>query len=113
MDCLFCNIASKACPSDMVYETDQIVAIKDIHPQAPVHLLIIPKGHHDSLLDMHRQSPQTAVDVHEAVQTLVTQYDLHINGFRVVVNTGSSAGQTVLHVHYHLLGGRDMHWPPG
>jgi len=113
LDCLFCNIAHKQYPSDIVYETEQVIAFKDVNPQAPIHLLVIPKGHYNTFLDMHRQSPQTAIDMHEAVQTLVAENDLEDKGFRVVVNTGISGGQTVFHIHYHLLGGRDMHWPPG
>ena len=94
-DCIFCRIAAKEIPAAAVYEDDAVIAFKDLEPQAPVHVLIIPKKHIGSLLGLTEED-----------KALVA----HI---RVVVNTGAEGGQTVGHLHFHLLGGRAMQWPPG
>ena len=112
-ECLFCRIASRTVPADIVAETDGFLAVKDIHPQAPTHLLIIPTEHIPTLADV--TDAQTALvggAVHFA-NRLARQYQLLPSGYRLVVNCGSQAGQSVWHLHFHLLGGRTLTWPPG
>jgi histidine triad (HIT) family protein len=110
-DCLFCKIASDVIPVTRVYETDAVLAFPDINPQAPVHLLIIPKQHYSSLAKTP-SSGEILGQLLDAAKEVAQQQHLD-NGFRVVINTGPDGGQTVDHLHLHLLGGRHMHWPPG
>jgi histidine triad (HIT) family protein len=111
--CLFCRIALGEIPSKKVYEDGDVVAFHDINPQAPTHVVVIPRKHIASLDDM------TEADAATVGTTLVRlaqiARDLHLNsdGYRVVVNHGEAAGQTVFHIHFHLLGGRNFGWPPG
>lgn len=114
MDCIFCKIANKEIAAQLLYEDDAVVAFNDISPAAPVHILVIPKKHIASLLDL------TAVDnslvshiITEVVPRLVKEAGIAEKGFRLVVNTNEDGGQTVNHLHFHLLGGRAMQWPPG
>lgn len=111
-DCLFCKIASDVIPVTHLYETEHILAFPDINPQAPVHILVIPKRH---LASLAHASSTDAELFSELLLTAnkVAQLQHLDNGFRVVINTGSDGGQTVDHLHLHLLGGRQMHWPPG
>jgi histidine triad (HIT) family protein len=111
-DCLFCKIASGTIPVTRAYETDEVLAFPDINPQAPVHLLIIPKQHHASLA--HTTPEETPLLGHllAAAKHVAEQQGL-ANGYRVVINTGDDGGQTVSHLHLHLLGKRHMGWPPG
>ena len=104
-DCIFCKIAQKEIPSTLVYEDDMVVAFRDLEPQAPQHVLVIPKKHVESLLVSH-----ILVDV---IPELAQKLGIAEKGFRVVANTGEEGGQTVKHLHFHLLGGRSMQWPPG
>ena len=110
-DCLFCRIVRREIPATIVAETDDCVAFRDITPRAPVHVLVIPKAHVASLND--------ATDAAQLGKLMLVATDvaraegIADSGYRTVVNTGPAAGQTVFHVHLHLLGGRDMHWPPG
>jgi histidine triad (HIT) family protein len=110
--CLFCQIASNAIPVTRLYEDDLCLAFADIHPQAPIHILIIPKQHITSLA--HAEASDTPLLGHLLFATaeIARQQNL-ANGFRTVLNTGSDGGQTVEHLHIHLLGGRHMGWPPG
>ena len=113
-DCIFCRIAAKEIPAAAVYEDDAVIAFKDLEPQAPVHVLIIPKKHIGSLLGLTEED--NALIAHilvDVVPRLAKELGLAENGFRVVVNTGAEGGQTVGHLHFHLLGGRAMQWPPG
>ncbi len=112
-ECLFCKIAAKTIPSKMVYEDDQAVAFEDIHPQAPVHLLVVPRKHIASL--SHAEAGDTALLGHllQVCATLAKQKGIAENGYRVVANTGRDGGQTVFHLHVHVLGGRHATWPPG
>jgi len=112
-DCLFCKIAKGEIPGDIVYETDEIIAFNDINPQAPVHVLIIPKRHMDNVLEFDSNDGKLLVEITKAVNHIVEQNNLKENGFRVVTNTGSDGGQAVFHLHFHLLGGRAFSWPPG
>jgi histidine triad (HIT) family protein len=111
-DCLFCKIAAKQIPAKMVYEDDDVFAFEDIGPQAPTHILICPRKHFASLNDA---SPEDQA-VLGKLQLVAADYARKLNlleGYRTVVNTGRGAGQSVFHLHLHLLGGRAFHWPPG
>ncbi len=112
-NCLFCKIASGDETSEKVYDDKHLIAIKDINPQAPVHLLIIPKKHIGTLMDMEDADKELMGSVCSAAKFLAEENDLEMSGFRLVLNCGMGAGQTVFHLHFHLLGGRPMKWPPG
>lgn len=112
MDCLFCKIASGAIPVNRLYETDEVLAFPDINPQAPVHVLVIPKAHHASLAHTSpAEAPLLGSLLASAIE-VARQQQLD-GGYRVVINTGDDGGQTVGHLHLHLLGKRHMGWPPG
>ena len=106
MDCIFCKIASKKIPSTIVLETDDLVVIKDINPQAPVHLLVIPKRHYATLLECDDKALMGSV--FEAAKEAAKNAGVADSGFRTVVNTNEEGGQTVAHLHMHLLGGRQL-----
>ncbi|MBR2215282.1 MAG: histidine triad nucleotide-binding protein [Selenomonadaceae bacterium] len=112
-DCIFCRIAKQEIPATVVYEDESVIAFKDLSPQAPVHILIIPKKHVASLMEVRAEDSQTLAHIMgEVVPKLANEQQLSA-GFRVVINTGEEGGQTVNHLHFHLLGGRSMQWPPG
>ncbi|HCX65697.1 MAG TPA: histidine triad nucleotide-binding protein [Eubacteriaceae bacterium] len=111
-DCLFCKIVKKEIPADIVYEDDNVIAIKDIDPQAPIHLLIIPKVHFDSILTVPAGNSIIS-HIHIVANRLAVKFCIVDSGFRLVNNCGEQGGQTVNHLHYHLLGGRELQWPPG
>ena len=112
-DCIFCKIASGEIPSTMVYEGDTVAAFKDLEPQAPTHVLIIPKKHVVSAADLGDEDRELVAHIFcDVVPKLVKELKLS-KGFRVVTNAGEEGGQTVMHLHFHLLGGRSMQWPPG
>lgn len=113
MDCIFCKIASHEIPADLIYEDKDIVAFKDANPQAPIHLLIVPKKHIKSILDISDEDEKLVGKMVRVAQKLAEDLDLTSKGFRLVVNTGDDGGQSVAHLHVHLLGGRSMKWPPG
>lgn len=110
-DCLFCKIASGAVKADVVYKTPTVVAIKDINPQAPVHVLVIPREHVESMTDT--ADPQFLGNLLVAAREVARQERIDVRGYRVVINNKAESGQTVPHIHVHVLGGRAMHWPPG
>jgi histidine triad (HIT) family protein len=112
-DCVFCRIAAKEIPAKIVYEDDQIIAFDDLRPQAPVHVLIIPKEHHASLNDMPVGRGNGIAAVFAKVPAIAESKGIKASGYRLVLNTGPDSGQDVFHVHFHLLGGRAMTWPPG
>jgi histidine triad (HIT) family protein len=113
-DCVFCNIAFGDLPSEIVYSDDQVVAFKDINPQAPVHVLIIPREHKlDSLNDVSGLDSTLLGHILYVAAKIANQMEIAESGYRVVINTGPAAGQSVDHLHFHLLGGRHMGWPPG
>lgn len=112
-DCLFCKIVEKKIPCKIVYEDEKMVAFEDINPQAPVHLLLIPKKHLSGLLDMKSDDKIEVGHLFSVIPALARQKGIAESGFRTVVNSGREAGQTVFHLHVHLLGGRAMRWPPG
>lgn len=111
-DCIFCKIGRHELNSDIVYEDGEYLAFKDINPVAPVHVLLIPKKHVSSLLDEGADAGILGRAL-ALVPRIARQLGLAEKGFRVVVNTGKEGGQTVGHLHFHILGGRDMQWPPG
>ncbi len=97
----------------MIYSDEQLMAIKDINPQAPTHLLIIPKKHISTLMNIEVSDKELMGSVFTLAKSLAQENDLEVSGFRLVLNCGSGAGQSVFHIHFHLLGGRPMKWPPG
>ncbi|HRD02803.1 MAG TPA: histidine triad nucleotide-binding protein [Candidatus Saccharicenans sp.] len=112
-DCLFCHIINKEIPSKLVYEDEQVLAFEDIKPQAPVHLLIIPKRHIASLKEAEENDQNLLGYILLAARKIARDKGLAESGFRLVINTGPDAGQEVYHLHVHLLGGRGLGWPPG
>lgn len=112
MDCIFCQIAAGTIPSKKVFEDDQILAFHDIDPKAPKHILVIPKKHLGSLADAQAGDQTLLGRLLLAVAEIAHEQGLG-KGYRVVISTGPEGGQTVDHLHLHLLGGRQMHWPPG
>ena len=112
-DCLFCKISKGSIPSAKVYESDTLFAINDINPQAPTHILIIPRIHQDTLLDVEEKDHALMGSVISVANQLAKEKGIDKSGFRLVVNCGAGAGQSVFHIHFHLLGGRAMTWPPG
>jgi len=111
-DCLFCRIVAREIPATLVHETDRVLAFRDISPQAPVHVVVIPKDHHADLSALTAADPALAGELLAAVADVARAEGLTA-GFRTVLNTGADAGQTVFHVHVHVLGGRGLGWPPG
>lgn len=111
-DCLFCKIIEGEIPSDKVYEDETVFAFRDIDPQAPTHVLVIPKQHIRSADDVTPENSAVISHIFEVIATIAKQEGL-TNGYRVVNNCGDSAGQTVKHLHFHLMGGRDFTWPAG
>ena len=112
MTCLFCNIVNKKIPATIVYESDTVIAFNDISPQAPTHILVIPKQHINNILGFTSNNATLLADLFSAIQSIAKNNSLD-NGFRVVTNTGVNGGQTVNHIHFHILGGRILNWPPG
>jgi histidine triad (HIT) family protein len=111
-DCLFCKIANKEITSEMVYEDDKCIAIKDINPAAPIHLLIIPKLHIASLNEVKIENLDILGHIQLVASHLADDTGIAINGYRLVNNCGKWGGQSIFHLHYHLLGGKQMGWPP-
>ena len=110
-DCLFCKIAAGEIPSNKVYEDDKVFAFYDIAPQAPVHFLVIPKAHIASCGEITAENADVVGHIFKVISQVAKE--LEITDFRVVSNCGEQAGQTVHHLHFHVLSGRDMTWPPG
>lgn len=112
-DCLFCRIVAGEIPSEKVYEDDLVTAFKDINPAAPVHVLVVPKKHITSLAHAEEEDRALLGHVVLTLSRIAASQGLDGRGYRLVVNTGDEGGQTVGHIHFHLLGGRRMGWPPG
>ncbi|WP_328721806.1 histidine triad nucleotide-binding protein [Streptomyces sp. NBC_00247] len=112
-DCLFCKIVSGDVPATIVRESATTVAFRDINPQAPTHVLVIPKAHYPDAASLAAAEPQIAADVLREAGLVATEDMVDGHGYRVVFNTGAGAGQTVFHAHAHVLGGRGLQWPPG
>lgn len=113
MDCLFCKIANGEIPAEIVYRDDLIVIFSDINPQAPHHKLIIPINHIATLNDLHGEDDELLGHMVQSAAMLAKELGIAKEGYRVVLNCNAGAGQTVFHIHAHLLGGRQMTWPPG
>ena len=111
-DCIFCRIAAGEIPSNKLYEADQLLAFYDLDPQAPTHFLVIPKVHIASVAEITPQNSAVVAHIYEVIARLAAELGLE-QGFRVVTNCGPQGGQTVPHLHFHVLAGRDMTWPPG
>lgn len=112
-DCLFCKIAKGEIPSSKVYEDEEVLAFKDINPEAPIHLIIIPKKHITSLNELKEEDSKIISHIFMVIQKLTKDFEIAESGYRVVNNCGEHGGQSVLHMHFHLLGGRSLNWPPG
>ena len=112
-DCLFCKIINREIPGSIVYEDERVLAFDDVNPQAPTHVLLVPKRHIASLNDLGPDDDQTIGELVRRAAAIANDRGLSAGGFRTVFNTNRDAGQTVFHIHLHLLGGRSMHWPPG
>ena len=109
-NCIYCKIAAGEIPSTKVYEDERVLAFRDIEPQAPVHVLLIPKKHFADILEC---DSETFAYMQEIVKKLAVELGIAEKGFRVVINTGEDGQQSVKHLHWHILGGRSMQWPPG
>jgi len=112
-DCLFCKIAAKNIPSKVIYEDEMLIAIEDINPSAPVHVLLIPKKHIASLHDTGDADKSLLGHIQLIAAQIAREQNIATDGYRLVNNCGIMGGQEVMHLHYHLLGGREMLWPPG
>lgn len=113
MDCIFCGIARGDVPATLVYDGERVVAFPDLNPQAPTHLLIIPRKHYASIQDVPEEELSIVGEIAAVAQELARARGIWPEGYRLVVNAGQDGGQTVGHLHVHLLAGRQMHWPPG
>ena len=112
-ECLFCAIVAGEIPATTVLETDRILAFRDINPQAPTHVLVIPKKHYPDAAALAAADPGLLAELITAAHRVAAAEGVAETGYRLVFNTGAQAGQTVWHVHAHVLGGRDLAWPPG
>lgn len=112
-DCIFCKIAKGEMTSNKVLETDDALAFHDLRPQAPVHVLVIPKKHISSAHDIQPEDQQLIGHLHLVAQKVADQLGIAKDGYRLVTNVGFHGQQTVPHLHYHLIGGRQLQWPPG
>jgi len=113
MDCLFCKIVEKKIPSKTVYEDENVLAFEDLNPQAPVHILVVPKKHISTSLDIGDEDNELIGQLFQAANKIAKKRDVAERGFRLVMNCNREAGQSVFHIHLHMLAGRAMHWPPG
>ena len=112
-DCLFCKIAAGDIPSNKLFEDDQLLAFYDIDPQAPVHFLVIPKKHIDSAAVLTEDDAALPGHIYAVIAQLAARLGIAENGYRVVTNVGADGGQSVKHLHFHVLAGRSLAWPPG
>jgi len=111
--CIFCKIASREIPAEVLRETDRVVAFRDLDPKAPTHILLIPKEHVESLAGIEDRHADMLADIMQSATHLARTEGIHDSGWRLVSNVGPDAGQAVFHLHFHMLGGRAMQWPPG
>jgi histidine triad (HIT) family protein len=111
--CIFCKIAAREIPSDIVHDSDRVVGFRDTNPQASTHILLIPKEHVRSIAEIEDEHGDLLADVAQAATHLAEAEGIDESGWRLVTNVGPDAGQSVFHLHFHLLGGRPMGWPPG
>lgn len=113
MNCVFCQIAAGEIPATLVHQDEQVVAFRDLNPQAPTHILIIPRKHIATVNDLSEADATTVGRLFLTARRLAADLDFAAEGYRLVMNTNAAAGQTVFHIHLHLLAGRDFTWPPG
>jgi histidine triad (HIT) family protein len=113
MDCLFCKIINREIPASIVYEDERVLAFNDINPQAPTHVLVVPKRHIATLSDLTPDDDAIVGEVVRRGAAIAQERGVAAAGFRTVFNPNKAAGQTVFHIHLHVIGGRPMHWPPG
>jgi histidine triad (HIT) family protein len=113
VSCLFCKIISREIPGDIVYEDESVIAFNDIYPQAPTHVLVVPKTHIETLNDLGDDQAELVGGLILRAKALAEERKIAASGYRLVFNTNRHAGQTVFHIHLHLLGGRSLEWPPG
>jgi len=111
--CIFCKIAAREIPAEILHESDRVVAFRDTDPKAPTHVLLIPKEHIASIADIEDRHGDMLADIAQAAAHLARTEGIDDSGWRLVTNVGRGAGQSVFHLHFHLLGGRPMTWPPG
>lgn len=112
-DCIFCSIANKDIPATIVYEDDLSIAFKDINAKAPVHTLVIPKKHIRTIVEMTEEDKPLIGHLIYVANKIAADNNIAAKGFRIVINSGLESGQTVWHIHFHVMGGRKMTWPPG
>lgn len=112
-DCLFCKILGGEIPCDKLYENDQVIAFRDVNPQAPTHFLVIPRKHISTVNDLTDDDKNIVGEMILAAKVIAKQEGIEESGYRLVMNCNEGAGQTVFHIHLHVLGGRTMTWPPG
>ena len=112
-DCLFCKIIDRQIPASIVYEDDRVIAFNDINPQGPTHVLVVPKRHIATLNDLSPEDDGLVGEVVRRAASIASERGISTGGFRTVFNTNREAGQTVFHIHLHLIGGRSLTWPPG
>ena len=112
-DCLFCKIANREIDSDIVFENEKILVFKDISPVSPVHLLVIPKKHVSSIMEIDKLEDLEIKEIIETIKMMAERFKLDEKGFRVVTNAGPDGGQSVDHLHFHIMGQRKFSWPPG
>ena len=113
MDCLFCKIVAGEIPADIVYESDTALAFRDINPQAPTHVLVIPRKHIATINDITEADQAIVGSLYTAAKEIAVAEGVEESGYRAVMNCNEGAGQTVFHIHLHVLGGRQLGWPPG
>ena len=113
MDCLFCNIAAGNIPADIIYQDDDVCAFRDIAPQAPTHLLVIPRQHISTTNDLDTDNSSIIGKMAQCAAKLAAEQGIAQDGYRLVMNCNNHGGQTVYHIHMHILGGRQLSWPPG
>lgn len=113
MDCIFCKIANKEIDTDIIYEDDKIIAFKDMNPKAPIHLLVIPKKHINSNNEVNEDDIELIGYINYMIGKIAKNMKFDDSGYRIINNCGQNGGQTVSHLHYHVLAGRDLQWPPG
>jgi histidine triad (HIT) family protein len=112
-DCIFCKIASGEIPVALEYDSPDIIAFRDLNPQSPIHILVIPREHIESLMEVGETESDLLLAMIEAAQEVARNTGIADGGFRLVTNIGPDGGQSVQHLHWHVLGGRTMNWPPG
>lgn len=112
-DCIFCKIVNREIPAELVFEDEHILAFNDVNPQAPIHILLIPREHYASLNEIPEDKKSILSHILLKARQIAQEKGIAETGYRVVLNTARDSGQEVLHIHFHLLGGRRMHWPPG